>query len=201
MGFYSISNSGNNKIVGHYNQVINAIHHCDIWENPKFIDRINFEKINFEPITSNAILEKKAKLTDLINASSIGFSQKLLISEKLKEILEKNSIDKCQFFQSPVIYKNEKIESYFITLPFVFNMEYINFSDSIINVRVKKLEGGTEKKVLKINSLVEFMKLQNFHKEKEEIISINNINIYDNIDDDFFMLQYVEGGIKYIVYP
>ena len=199
MGFYSITNSGNNKIVGHYNQVVNAIHHCDIWKNSKFIDRINFEKINFKPITSDAILEKKAKLTDLINANCTGFSQKLLVSEKLKEILEKNSINKCQFFQSSIIYKNEKVESYFITHPFVFSMEYINFCNSIISVRIKKLEGGTEKKLLKINSLIDFMKLQNFYKEREEIVSINNVNIYDNIDDEFFMLQYVEGGIKYVV--
>ena len=199
MGFYIISISGNNKIVGNYNQAINAIHHCDLLDNPKFIDRINFEKINFEPITSNAIIEKKAKLTDLINASCIGFSQRLLISYKLMNIIDKYSNEKCQFFKSPVIYKNEKVEEYWVTHPYIFNFEYVDFNKSIVNVRRRKPEGGTEKILLKINSLEEFNMLLNFHREKEEIVLMSNIYLKDNIDDDFFVLGQIEGGLKYIV--
>jgi hypothetical protein len=199
MKYYSINNSLNNKIMGNYNQVINALHHCDVWENSKFIDRIDFIKIDFEPITSNAILEKKAKLTDLINVSCVGFSLKLLISEKLKVILEKESLNKSQFFKSAVIYKNEKIDNYWITQPYLFSMEYIDFNKSILSVRVRKPQGGTEKTILKANSLNDFFKSLNFHKERGEIVSINNIFLNNNVNDDFFMLRYVEGGIKYIV--
>jgi hypothetical protein len=199
MKYYSITNSLNNKIVGHYNQVINAIHNCDIWENPKFIDRIDFFKIDFEPITSNAILEKKAKLTDLINTSCVGFGLRLLISDQLKNILESHSKERCQFFKSAVIYKNEKIDNYWITQPYTFNRDYINFNKSIVSVSIRKPEGGTEKKLLQINSSDDFIKTVNFYKEREEIVSINNIFLNDNINDAFFILRYVEGGIKYIV--
>ena len=43
------------------------------------------------------------------------------------------------------------------------------------------------------------MELLNFYKERMEITSVNNIYLNDNINEDFFMLRYVEGGVKYIV--
>jgi len=199
MKFYAIRNSVNNKIVGDYNQVVTAIHHCDVWENPKFIDRIDFVKIGFEPIISNAVLEKKAKLTDLINANCIGFGLRLLISDKLKHILEKESVNKCQFFKSPVIFQNNKIDNYWLLHPFKFDMEYVDFPKSKISVRVKKDGGGTEIKNLSINSENEFINSLSFHKERMEIISITNIRLNDNVNEDFLILRHLEGGIKYIV--
>ena len=198
MSFYSIRTSNNNKIVGHYNQVINAIHHCDIWENPKFIDRIDFVKIDFEPIVSNAILEKKAKLTDLINASCVGFGLRLLISDKLKNILYKESYNKCQFFKSPVIFRNEKVEDYRIIHPYLFNLEFIDFEKSNIFL--------TENVFNKIKS----MDIKNSFDFEREIIRlkkddnyrslyIEKFNLVENIIADFFILRHVEGGIKYIV--
>lgn len=199
MKYFFINNSLNNKIVGNYNQVVSAIHHCDVWEDPIFIDRIDFVKIDFEPITSHAILEKKAKLTDLINASCIGFSLRLLISNKLKVILEKKSINKCQFFKSPVIYENEKVNDYWILHPYLFNLDYIDFNKSDINVRVRKKEGGTELIKIQVNSLEEFLKTVDFHKERMEIVSVNKIYLNKSVNEDFFILRHVEGGVKYVV--
>jgi hypothetical protein len=199
MKFYSINGSLNKKIVGNSDQVINVIHHCDIWEDPKFIDIIDFKKVDFEPITSNAILEKNAKLTDLINANCSGFSLKLLISDNLKNILEKYSENKCQFFKSPVIQNKEIIDKYWITNPYSFNMEFIDFKKSIITARVRKKEGGTEKVFLKINTLDDFLRSIEYYWDREEIVTINNILLINNIMDDFFILRHVEGGVKYIV--
>ena len=199
MKYFFINNSLDNKIVGDYNQVISAIHNCDVWANPMFIDRIDFVKIDFEPITSYAILEKKAKLTDLVNACSIGFSLKLLMSNKLKVILEKKSINKCQFFKSPVIYKNEKVNDYWILHPYLFNLNYIDFNKSDINVRIRKKEGGTELIKTQVNTLEGFLNIVDFHKERMEIISINKIYLNESVNEDFFILRHVEGGIKYIV--
>ena len=74
MSFYAIRNSVNNKIVGHYNQVVNAIHHCDVWEDPKFIDRIDFIKINFEPITGYKIASNFYK-TDKTKQQLFSFAK------------------------------------------------------------------------------------------------------------------------------
>lgn len=199
MKFYSINCSLNKEIVGHYNQVIYAIHHCDIWEDSKFIDNIDFKKVDFEPITSNAILEKQAKLTDLISASCVGFSLKLLVSDKLKSIIEKYCENKCQFFKSPIIQNKEMISEYWVTNPYNFSMEFIDFKMSTITVRVRKKEGGTEKVILEIIALNDFLKSVKFHWNKDEIVTIDNIQLKEDIIDDFFILQHVEGGLKYIV--
>ena len=50
--------------------------------DPKFIERFGFDRIDSEVITSNAILHKRAKITDLVSAYIIGFSLKLLRNEK-----------------------------------------------------------------------------------------------------------------------
>jgi hypothetical protein len=70
---------------------VESVHNnCHVWDEPKFVEHINFEKVDFEPIYSNAILHKKSKQTDFIQCVSMGFSSKLLISGKLKAILENN---------------------------------------------------------------------------------------------------------------
>lgn len=198
MKFFSIKSSLDNKIVGDYNQVQKAIHNCDIWNEPNFIDRIDFIKIDFEPLLSSAVLAKNAKLTDLISASVVGFSSRLLISGKLKILIEKYSQETCQFFKSPVIFKNTIIENYWILHPYKFNLEVIDFKNSVIyetqNVFLKILK-------LSINSIEEFYEAKSKidNKGREFGIFIERIKIRDHVLLDFFILRYVEAGVKFIV--
>lgn len=53
--------------------------------------------------------------------------------------------------------------------------------------------------ILDIIALNDFMESVKFHWNKEEIVTIDNILLKDDIKDDFFILRHVEGGIKYIV--
>ena len=198
MKYYFLNNSLNNKIVGDYDQVIEARHHCNIWEEPNFIDRIDFIKIDFEPIISNAILSKKAVLTDLINAQVIGFSLRLLISSKLKDIIKKYSGEKGQFFKSPVFYKNKEIDEYWIFYPYFFELNSIDYLDSKILIRKRKPEGGTYLEEVKVESEEEF-KVQNLLKKDNEYLFISNLKIKNNFLSDFFFLNNMEGGIRYIV--
>ncbi|WP_374172155.1 hypothetical protein [Flavobacterium tructae] len=198
MKYYFINNSLNNKIVGDYNQVQGAQHHCDIWEDPNFIDKIDFIKINFQPIVSNAILSRKAKLTDLINAQTIGFSLRLLISNKLKDILEKYSKEKGQFFRSPVIYQNKKIDEYWIFHPYFFESSSIDYLGSKILIRKRKPEGGTFLEKIKLENDDDF-KIQNLVKNEDDFIYISNLKIKKDFLSDFFLLLNTENGIGYIV--
>ncbi|CAH0337537.1 hypothetical protein FVB9288_03304 [Flavobacterium sp. CECT 9288] len=198
MKYYCITNSGNKKIVGTHSQVQQAIYHCDIWDDDKFIDRVDFVKTDFEPITANAILMKKAKLTDLLSADIIGFSSKLLMSGKLKSILENNRKTGLQFCKSPVVYKNEMIEDYWTLNLYEVNSEFIDFNKSEIFL----MDGLFDKiKKLPITNIEEY------EKEKMQIDKIGYpSNIYierfvlnDNLPEDFFVLRQVEGGVKYMV--
>ncbi|MDL2141948.1 hypothetical protein QQY79_05410 [Flavobacterium tructae] len=198
MKYYFINNSLNNKIVGDYNQVQGAQHHCDIWEDPNFIDKIDFIKIDFQPIISNAILSRKAKLTDLINAQTTGFSLRLLISSKLKDILEKYSKEKGQFFRSPVIYQNKSIDGYWIFHPHFFESNSIDYLDSKILIRKRKSEGGTFLEKIKVENDDDF-KIQNLLKNEDDYIYISNLKIKKDFHSDFFLLSNTGGGIGYIV--
>ncbi|MBD3862759.1 hypothetical protein [Olleya marilimosa] len=198
MKYYAIRVSLNKKIGGIYPQVVHANHNCNVWDETKFIDRIGFNKINFEPIISNAILEKKAKLTDLISAESIGFTSKLLLSDKLKAILTEYTDNKCQFFKAPIIFNHDLINDYWLLNPYYFSMSYVNFKKSSIIVKIRKKEGGTISKSIIVNNLDEFMNVINQHKEKMEIVTIDRVYIEENINDDFFTLLNTFGSM-YVV--
>lgn len=189
MKYYYIRNSLNKKVIGHYPQVKEVKYNCHVWNDPLFIDRFHFVKITVQPIVANAIIYAKAKLTDLIDSSSMGFTSKLLISDKLKSILESKRATGMQFFKSSVFRDGNEFEKFWVLHTYEFNMEYINFSKSKIIVRIKKKQGGTELKIVEVSSMEEFLKLTEFHKQKMEIVSIENICLNSDVKEDFFFIK------------
>ncbi len=204
MNFYSIQNSLSQKILGHYPQVKSIHYNCDVWDEPKFIEHIHFEKVTFEPIIANAILNKKSKQTDLISTlSAIGFSKKLLLSEKLKQILQSNRKTDMQFFKSPIIQNNSFVEDYWILNLFKFNMEFIDFTKSEISYSRKadnySTSYSTIKEYLKIDNKDQFEIKKSEALKRQETISIEKLSLMkENVDEDFFMINNVFGGLYYV---
>lgn len=143
MNFYVIGPSLNKSVVGHYPQVKDIHQNCHVWNEPRFIERVTFEKIDFEPITANAILYDSSKTTDLIDAVGIGFTKKLLISDKLKGIIGKSRKSGLQFFRSDVIHNKNPIKDYRVLNVFEDGMKFVDYSKSTFVFRKRKLEGGT----------------------------------------------------------
>jgi hypothetical protein len=75
-------------------------------------------------------------------------------------------------------------------------MEFVDFVKCIVNVRVRKKEGGTELIKIQVNTLEEFLSAIDFHKEKMEIVTIDKIFLKNQANEDFFMLI---NGVKMIV--
>ena len=196
MQFYEIRHSLNEKIVGSYPQAEEAKHNCNVWDEPLFIKNFYFEKIEITPIVSNAILKNNSKLTDLISIPVMGFSNKLLISGKLKKIIEKYKESGIQYFQSGVYHKNRFFEDYWVMNIFEFNNEYIDFEKTEFSLRIRKKGGGTELKKININSTDELSEKIAFHKKKQEIVKAERVFIRTKINDNFFVLK---NSIKYIV--
>lgn len=203
MSFYSIQNSLNRKVLGSYPQVKNIHYNCDVWDEPNFIEHIHNRKIDFKPIIANAILKPKSIHTDLISTlSAIGFSGKLLVSEKLKKILEKNRKTGLQFFRSPLIQHNNFIMDYWILNMFEFNNEYIDTSKSVIIHNKKSNDYKTS--FITVKNKVSYDNFQLFEDDytekwtnNEELILIEKLNLNtDNILENFFQLKY---GTKYVV--
>ncbi|MCD0471964.1 imm11 family protein [Flavobacterium sp. JAS] len=204
MNYYSIGHSLNKKILGHYPQVKKIIHHCDIWEDPFFIDRFSFEKININPIISNAALHSTSKLTDLIDVrGDIGFLSKILISGKLKSILEKKRTSGFEFFKSPVFYKENIIEDYYILNMYENNNDLIDIKKCRIQYHKKaddyKFTYNTNTEYLTFNNFESFNSVLNIATKNNELFFIDKIVLKDGINEDFFMLQNVQGGTKYVV--
>ncbi len=142
MNYYRIRHSTDRKIVGKFTQINEVKHRCSV-DDKRFIDRIFFEKASFDPITSIGILDKKAKITDLISTSGQGYTAKLLISGKLKSLIEIHQKSGLEFFKSPIIYGEEELDDYWVMSPFETHPEFINYKDSHIQSRRRKAEGGT----------------------------------------------------------
>ncbi|WP_298248304.1 hypothetical protein [uncultured Christiangramia sp.] len=200
MKYFEIRNSLNVKEIGKYPQVETAKNNCHIWDDPKFIERFEFDRIDSEVITSNAILHKRAKITDLVSAYIIGFSLKLLMSSKLKNILEQHSNSKFQFFRAPIIYKNEYYENYWIMHSHTFSFNYIDFEKSNFVLRKRKLGGGTFLENIEIRTIDEFKKVLNCDLKSKRIkFFCNNVILKSTIGEDFFSLRHVSGGFKHFV--
>jgi len=202
MKFYSIKNSLDRKILGNYPQVKSYKYHCDIWNDPKFIEQVQYTKVDFEPITANAILHPKSKLTDLIDAGGVGFTLKPLVSKKLKHILE-NSIKKgLQFFKSPLIFKENLVNDYFVLNMYENKNNLIDIKNSKIKYDKKaddyKFTFRTETKYLSFDNYEDFNDALNKALSNNEFFYIEKIELKQNIQENFFMLKNVEGGVQYI---
>jgi len=197
MKYYVLRPSRNKKIIGHYPQTKSIKQNCDIWNEPRFIEKFEFQKIGIEPITANAILHNSSKVTDLIDVVGMGFTRKLLISDKLRKILVNLRKSGLQFFVSNVIYKGINLSNYWIMNLYEVNPEFIDFEKSAVfetNLfdKVKQLE---------IKSVNEFLEVKKEIDKKgyPNGILIDKVIIREQVSYDFFALLNVEGGVKYIL--
>ncbi|BFM42905.1 hypothetical protein CFS9_15460 [Flavobacterium sp. CFS9] len=204
MNYYSIEHSMNKKILGHYPQIKEIIHHCAVWEDPRFIDRFSFEKININPIISNPVLYQNSNLTDLIDVrGEIGFLSKILISGKLKSILEKRRTTGFDFFKIPVFYREKIIEDYYILNVYEDNNNFIDINKCRVQYHKKaddyKFTYNTNTEYLTFENFDSFNSLLDVAIKNNESFFIDKIILKDSINEDFFLLRYVESGVKYVV--
>jgi len=202
MKFYGIRPSLDKKIVGKFFQSERIANYMKT--EPKFLNNIFFEKIEFEPITPKAILHKKAKVTDLISKVNAGGNLHLLMSKKLCEILNKYREVGIQFFKSVLITPDGKdINGYFSLNVFIDNNEFIDIKNSVVKHFKKcddyKLTYRTEVEYKQFDDFESFNDALQIANQNLETFYIEKVELIDNVSEDFFMLRYVEGGVKYVV--
>ncbi|MEO6135698.1 MAG: DUF1629 domain-containing protein [Ginsengibacter sp.] len=173
------------------------------WEEPKFIGNISGKKIDFIPYTVDIQLSLKANILDLIERGG-PLSSQLLVSGKLKSILERYRTFGIQYFQFNVIKNKIIYDDYWILHMYEFNQMYIDFKKSKIIYKRKMQDYETthqsEKIALNVNSLEDFNDYLKMARENVEVITINRLSLFnDKIKEDFFSLEFVEGGIGYFV--
>ncbi|MBS7787088.1 hypothetical protein KIH23_07240 [Flavobacterium sp. CYK-55] len=198
MNYYIIQWSLNTQVMGHLPQVSEVILNGQMIDDPNFIDRFHFQKIETTPITSYPVLEPKSNLTDLIQVGSMGFTNKILISNHLKSILEKNSAEGLQFIRTSVYWRGIEKSDFWLVHPYVFQLNMIDFSRSevyLTEMVLKKIEQ------LKIASLDEFLKAKQEIEERgfPYGIKIDKLALNTKTNLGFFALGHIEGGVKFLV--
>jgi hypothetical protein len=201
MRFYRIRHSLDTKITGKYPQIKDIIYTGKVHGNPKSINTLCFTKIEFEPEVPKPILHNKAKKTDLIEAiTTTPFN--LLISGKLKALLQASRKEGLQFFQSSIFHQGiENIDYWFLNL-YVFNNEYIDYENCKIKWEKKAVDFDTTYNVdyieLRKISEKDFFVAEEKAKINMEAFFIEKLAL-QNVEENFFGINDVEGGVGFYV--
>lgn len=185
--------SVNLKEIGKFPQVQSGIFKST-WNAPNSLLVGGPKKINNPDIeVPELAMHRKAKSTDLLSTSFIDF--KLTISDRLKKLIEAKNYDGIQFFPT-ILYKGDGTqEKYWILHPFGFRNDYINFSSSTI-----KCVQGIETSYMKVENMAQFNLLTENQIKERKMHIIDTVSLYEaKIKEDFFLLEWVSGGIGYYV--
>ncbi|CAA7196976.1 imm11 family protein [Chryseobacterium potabilaquae] len=200
MKYYLITESQRKKDFGEsFPQSQKAIHYDR--DSPNHIENNFGIKIEFKPIISCPIVNKKARITDLIGSvSNLG---NLQISTKLKSVIEKYTGKGIQYFRNTVLHNEQEYTDYWLLHPYQFDHEYIDFQNSMIKYKKKADDYKTSRKTnivfLSLNTLQEFEGYKEKARKKLETITIEKLFLKENvIKKDFFALRYVFGGMFYV---
>lgn len=128
------------------------------------------------------VVHSDAKLSDLLSITS---TWRLVMSTKLKVILEKYIKEgQCQFLEMNVHYLSEEYQ-YWMLNPLQFNMEVIDFATSEIWLCGA---GNTKIRELEINNIANFeISSHTFHMP--ERVSITSVSFVPEITPDFIQLR------------
>jgi len=197
MQIYRLRRNTNLKEIGAYPQVETAIYPIDT-DSPDFSDRIWFEKVDLKRfVFPKPILVKRAKLTDYISCSIIGTSFKMLISTKLKEILEDSLHREMQFIPATIIYKGEENRDYWFTNHYNFSQDIIDFEKCTIEKKVWKGKQSVNT-TTNISSCEDYARIEKLLNPNLSI-RIKYLVLKTPIHEEFFTLDRVDGGIGYYV--
>jgi hypothetical protein len=137
------------------------------------------------------IMHPDAKLSDLL---STVVTWRLVVSTKLKKVLERATIpEQCQFMEMKVHFLSDQFQ-YWVLNPLHYNMELVDFPASEI-----WLCGAGDVKIKQIP----FVDLKTFEEHSNalsypERLVIFNVKLIENTQADFIQLRDVAGADYYV---
>ena len=189
---YQLSNSIDVQEVGKYPQVETAQIPTTV-DDPLFTANIHFHQVD-RYLAPKPILVKGAKLTDLISSVVIGTNLRLLVSNKLKSILEIYNTS-IQYFNTSVIWRGNEIDDYWLTNPFRFDFDEVDFRQSVVEVR---RPGKFEGERITTESKSGFLELLEMSEKNQTFPLISSTRFKETVKH-FIVLRHVIGGVGYYV--
>ena len=194
MRYFILQSSLNQKVVGNIPQVKEVIHNCHVWDDPKFIERFPFKKIEKDPILSNAILYVKAKQTDLIEVGSVGFSLgSMVISNKFKKLLEQFNCFGLQFFSTHIIHKNKKVNDYWQTHIYDIPYDFIDFQNTDFLLKDRDENNKPFQNYLERMDKKGFLDMA-VSMKYPKMLFLKNVSFNNEMNIDYFFLRNFEGN-------
>lgn len=201
MKYFRLRFTLNSKYYGSKNGYIKGYNHKSSIYDPKYIGKIRNEKIDFIPHLLDIELFENSKIADLIESGG-QVSTKLILSDKLKSIIEKHRKTGMQFFNINILHKKNIYNNYWVLNMYEFNLEFIDFKKCIIIYRKKdddfEVTFSAKNIQISVNDIKEFNVFIEKAKEKLETITIEKL-VLKNVNENFFMLKHINGGIGYYV--
>jgi len=156
------------------------------YKSPNSCWNITWNKLpNFNPDLNYFVLEKKAKLTDVISAVSLPVGY--LMNDRTKNVITQFKLPKHQFYSASVMQNSTIFDNYNLFLHVGDISENIDYQNSEFQV----LQINEVIETFCVNSKVEFenkkASLSPFHKINALKIALLN---EENIDTDVFLLNF-----------
>jgi hypothetical protein len=192
--YYRLSESTDANVIGPEFPQTEGVYFTTEPENPLFIENYFLKKAPENVLLPKPILPFRSPVTDLISSMARGTAFRLIISDKLKRLLEKVNHQGLHFLKFVLLRGNSEL-NYWLANPFVTDMEAISYQNSAIEINSY---GGTKVEDVFLNNYGEFLQLNNTLKLPLRL-SIKNVILSLTATQDLLILNYVSGGIGYYV--
>ena len=193
MRYFKIEHSTNLKVIGEFPQVNKGIFKSK-WDSPNSILIVHNEKVDNSNVEiPDLILNQGANLTDVLSVVFVDF--KLIVSKEFKMLIESKNYSGVEYFKTTVYTKETKTYEYWFLNPFAFRNYYINFQSSFI-----KEINKSATTYIKVANQAELDTLCLQGRREHKTYSISKLSLFtQNINEDFFLLSGVSGGVGYYV--
>jgi hypothetical protein len=194
MKYFRIRHSINTDIGKKWPQVKTGIGEFQAHSNAYIGNAEYFLKaIPMQPELPELVLHDSSKLTDLISSSFTGTSSGLILSDRLKSILESFHPANAQFFPIKIHHKQIRFDRYWYLHPTGANNDLIDFSASEVWEEIN-LVRTAKRSFTDATTFNEATKNPN----PSQSFVITHYSLKNNLPD-FFILTFVEGGIGYFI--
>jgi hypothetical protein len=192
MNYYRLRNSLVRDDVGHYPQATEILYHCPQW----YLAGTDSPTLNSTsgsaPVT-RVILHSNALLTDLISIPTDYRQQRLLISTRLKIIIESHSTGSIQFEAAEVQSGPAIYPEYWLMTINEDDTDCVDFSNSEVVLRKRTDGQKSQIKRIRVTSLQRFLYFIYLEKPYGELY-LNRISVKPGVDGHLLQIQHTENG-------
>lgn len=175
-------------------QVDEIEHNCDVRNDSRFIDRFPFEFIEIQPVLSYPIVRDSFDLTDILKMSSIGFSSgSIVISDKLKSILDEHNVFGLQFFKTKVKKSGNYFTNYWQTHVYENPFNLVDFKKSKLLFSNRDENRKKYYEEIKVDDWVSFISIAKDLRYPKRVF-IDQVKFTEGLSLDYLHLRHFPNG-------